>query len=133
VPDEYLDQIADYLMRHDTSHIGPPAASRLAVDELDEMVIDERAVGKKMSCGVCAEAFQLGQHAKRLPCKHWFHTDECLHPWLRLRNSCPLCRYELPTLNYEYDAQKWEKKQQAAEQEGKNKKKEREGLDLMYI
>ena len=37
-----------------------------------------------------------GEWAARMPCGHYFGHGDLLE-WLRVNNSCPVCRYELPT------------------------------------
>ncbi|XP_059663603.1 uncharacterized protein LOC132309304 [Cornus florida] len=47
------------------------------------------------SCSICMDDFEFYSGVNQLPCKHVFHSD-CIVPWLRRSNSCPLCRYKLP-------------------------------------
>ncbi|CAA6663487.1 unnamed protein product [Spirodela intermedia] len=47
-------------------------------------------------CAVCGEEMAEGRDACELPCRHVFHWG-CILPWLRERNTCPCCRFELPT------------------------------------
>jgi len=47
-------------------------------------------------CTVCQEQYKIRDEAFSLPCKHLFH-QKCLIPWLETHNTCPTCRYVLPT------------------------------------
>lgn len=42
-------------------------------------------------CSICLDKFMLAELVKKLPCKHLYHED-CITPWLELRDSCPVCR-----------------------------------------
>ncbi|KAM0839837.1 hypothetical protein ACQ4PT_060068 [Festuca glaucescens] len=74
-----------------------PPASKAAVESMPTVVVAARHVGTDShDCAVCKEAFELGAEAREMPCGHMYHQD-CILPWLALRNSCPVCRHELPT------------------------------------
>ena len=46
-------------------------------------------------CPVCTEDIKVSEKAMFMPCGHIFHPD-CLKPWLKDHNTCPVCRHELP-------------------------------------
>ncbi|KAK7385707.1 hypothetical protein VNO78_31515 [Psophocarpus tetragonolobus] len=73
-------------------------ASKSAVDSLPEIEINASHMAIESHCGVCKEPFELSTMAKEMPCKHIYHS-ECILPWLAIRNSCPVCRHELPCEN----------------------------------
>ncbi|XP_061363740.1 E3 ubiquitin-protein ligase RDUF2-like [Gastrolobium bilobum] len=73
-----------------------PPASKSAVDSLPAIEIEERHMTMESHCAVCKEHFELGTAAREMPCKHIYHP-ECILPWLAIRNSCPVCRHELPS------------------------------------
>jgi len=51
---------------------------------------------RKLACPICREDFKIDAPAVRLPCQH-FYCHDCIRQWLKKRNTCPLCRFKLPT------------------------------------
>ncbi|EFN75399.1 E3 ubiquitin-protein ligase RNF181 [Harpegnathos saltator] len=84
----------------------PPPASKSAVNNLEEIQIGS---GETKQCPVCLKDFEAGNKAISMPCRHAFHS-ECILPWLEKTNSCPLCRYELPTDDEDYEIYRKEKR-----------------------
>jgi DNA-directed RNA polymerase subunit RPC12/RpoP len=73
-----------------------PPASKAAVESMPVVAVDAAHVAAESHCAVCKEPFELGAEARQMPCSHIYHAD-CILPWLALRNSCPVCRHEMPT------------------------------------
>lgn len=122
VPDTSLDQIIHQIMMNDPNRYGPPPASQHSLSNLPKVIITPHTVqhlgtyitpvdecGEKigeprrvLDCSVCKDEFGVGEEATQMPCEHIFHQD-CLLPWLKQHNSCPVCRYELPTDDPDYE------------------------------
>ncbi|XP_030541179.1 E3 ubiquitin-protein ligase RING1-like [Rhodamnia argentea] len=98
-----LEQLIQQLAENDPNRYGTPPASKSAINELPDIKItEELLVSDNSQCAVCKDTFELGEEAKQMPCKHIYHSD-CILPWLELHNSCPVCRYELPTDDPDYE------------------------------
>ncbi|KAF8378916.1 hypothetical protein HHK36_030265 [Tetracentron sinense] len=95
-----LEQLIQQLAENDPNRHGTPPASKSAVEALPTINISDQLLTSE--CAVCKDTFQLGTAAKQMPCKHIYHSD-CILPWLELHNSCPVCRYELPTDDPDYE------------------------------
>uniref|UniRef100_A0A2P2KUD9 RING-type E3 ubiquitin transferase n=1 Tax=Rhizophora mucronata TaxID=61149 RepID=A0A2P2KUD9_RHIMU len=101
-----LEQLIQQLAENDPNRYGTPPATKLAIDSLPTIEIAEESLDSEMNqCAVCKDDFEKGAEAKQMPCKHIYHKD-CLIPWLELHNSCPVCRYELPTDDVDYDSRR---------------------------
>ena len=103
-----LETIINQIMMNDTNKYGNPPASKKAVEQLEQCAINEeilKSFGVENSCAVCKDEFAQGQNCLVMPCKHHFHK-ECLIPWLKERNSCPVCRFELPTDDEDFENRK---------------------------
>ncbi|XP_074304584.1 uncharacterized protein LOC141639329 [Silene latifolia] len=98
--EEYLEHIAEV----DSSRRGAPPASTSFVKNMPIIVICEaHQKPEGLACAVCKDLLTIGTQVNQLPCLHLYHPG-CILPWLRTRNTCPLCRYELPTddINHEH-------------------------------
>ncbi|CAH9103897.1 unnamed protein product [Cuscuta epithymum] len=93
--DRLLDQLT-HIESNGLGRIDDPPASKSAVESLPTIEIADFHISTEPHCAVCKEAFELGNEAREMPCKHLYHSD-CILPWLSLRNSCPVCRHQLPT------------------------------------
>ncbi|KAI9175145.1 hypothetical protein LWI28_028022 [Acer negundo] len=98
-----LEQLIQQLAENDPNRYGTPPASKSAVEGLPSIKITEQMMSSDSSqCAVCKDSFELNEEARQMPCKHIYHSD-CILPWLEMHNSCPVCRYELPTDDAEYE------------------------------
>lgn len=80
-----------------TSHHHSPA-SKSAVEAIPSVKITSAflEIDPIVICAVCKDQFVIDDETKELPCKHMYHPD-CILPWLSHHNSCPVCRFQLPT------------------------------------
>ncbi|EEF41951.1 zinc finger protein, putative [Ricinus communis] len=93
--DRLLEQLAQIEV-NGFGRVGNPPASKAVVESMPIVDVTDAHVAAEAHCAVCKEAFELGSEAREMPCKHIYHSD-CILPWLALRNSCPVCRFEMPT------------------------------------
>lgn len=106
--EDNLEHIINQIMMNDPNTYGNPPASEKAVNELNKFEVSQQildAFGIENTCAVCKEEFVIGNKCMSMPCNHSFH-DECLMPWLKERNSCPICRFELPTDDEDFEKKK---------------------------
>ncbi|KDP24313.1 hypothetical protein JCGZ_25609 [Jatropha curcas] len=96
--DTFLEQLVD----NEIDWRGSPPAAKKVVDNLP--LVDFKS-GDLVSvvCAICKDEVLEGEKVNKLPCCHYYHGD-CIVPWLRIRNTCPVCRYELPTDDQDYES-----------------------------
>lgn len=101
-----LEQLIQQLAENDPTRYGTPPAAKTAVDNLPDVGISkDQLESDEAQCAVCKDFFEMEEVVKKLPCNHLFHKD-CIVPWLELHNSCPVCRFELPTDDADYEQRK---------------------------
>ena len=80
-------------------HYQRPTDKQL-LNEFPETKIDDinKLDPEKRNCVICLEDFKSGEKATLLPCVHLFHKN-CIKNWLKSKNSCPICKFELTREN----------------------------------
>lgn len=97
-----MTNVINQLMQNDPNRHGAPPAAKEVVEKLPKVKITQAEVDGSAECPVCKDFFAVDEEVHRLPCEHSFHPD-CILPWLKQHNSCPLCRFELPTDDPDYE------------------------------
>jgi E3 ubiquitin-protein ligase RNF115/126 len=79
----------------------PPTAKR-AMKNLKKFEMSEKYCKKngnkieQPNCAICLSDVQLKEETILLPCGHMYHC-KCILEWLKQNNTCPVCRFEMPT------------------------------------
>ncbi|OII70868.1 RING domain-containing protein [Cryptosporidium ubiquitum] len=92
------------------NRFGSPPASVQVVEQLPRETVSEENITRIKMCGpcvICQDEYNIGDEVIGLSkdeevCHHIFHAN-CLLPWLNQHNSCPVCRFELPTDDVSYE------------------------------
>ena len=109
--DENILQHIMRLSEQQMGRTGTPPASESSIKNLPEIEItDKECKGGADSpnkeyprCSICCE--DLTEKATKMPCGHLFNQG-CISEWLKQHNQCPVCRFELPTEDADYEARK---------------------------
>lgn len=106
-PGDYADarqfeMILEQFAEDNNSRRGAPPAATSFIGNLPSVYISKsHETDGGVICPVCKDPMPIRTRAKQLPCMHLYHSS-CILPWLSSRNTCPVCRYELPTDDREY-------------------------------
>ncbi|KFK23879.1 hypothetical protein AALP_AAs51353U000300 [Arabis alpina] len=101
---EYEMMLFEQFAETEVSNLRLPPTSKSFIKNLPTVLL-EAEKDEGVACTVCKDEMEIGNKAVQLPCNHKYH-GECIVPWLRVRNTCPVCRYELPTDDAEYEQRK---------------------------
>uniref|UniRef100_A0A7E4W852 RING-type domain-containing protein n=1 Tax=Panagrellus redivivus TaxID=6233 RepID=A0A7E4W852_PANRE len=87
-----LDDIINQLLNSSTTESVRISESDLAF--IPKIKVSQERVENEAQCTTCMEMFGLEEEVCRLDCDHIFH-EGCIVPWLRIHNTCPVCRGEV--------------------------------------
>ncbi|XP_030550609.1 E3 ubiquitin-protein ligase RING1-like isoform X4 [Rhodamnia argentea] len=92
----FFPEVSQQILRNEIAGRDNSRASARVVENLPLITVSEGGLGSGDGiCAVCKDKYVEGEKVKVLPCVHRYHQD-CILPWLRMHNTCPVCRFELP-------------------------------------
>eukprot|EP00924_Labyrinthula_sp_SR-Ha-C_P004137 snap_masked-scaffold_3-processed-gene-15.48-mRNA-1 protein AED:0.41 eAED:0.57 QI:0/-1/0/1/-1/1/1/0/118 len=97
-----LDDIMHEIMMNEPGARGSPPVSESCLKNLIE---NKKVLKVDAECAICKEEKKKGDSVVEIECGHTY-CEECIVPWLKKNNSCPVCRHELPTNDKEYERKK---------------------------
>lgn len=71
--------------------------------------VTQEHIDNGAQCTTCFDTFKIGEDVGALDCSHIFHRP-CIDPWLKTKNSCPVCRQKVSMSS-------WKKRHQKTVQE----------------
>ena len=86
--DTYFQELLNHLHNAFEPQGVPPASEKI-IESLKDVVVE--APDSNSKCTICLEAWRQGETITKLSCQHSF-CKECITQWLKMHNSCPLCR-----------------------------------------
>jgi hypothetical protein len=99
VPNPNVDQAVN-------SGKAPPASVRILQNlPVVKVTSDDLLEETNKECLICLEEQKIGSMACKLACGHLYHRA-CLTDWLKRHCTCPVCRFELETDDYEYEKER---------------------------
>ncbi|KAF3773813.1 E3 ubiquitin-protein ligase [Nymphaea thermarum] len=102
-PAEVFEILAGQFTNNDSLPRGIQPASKCFVARLPSVsLMVENPDGSRSVCAVCKDEVSIEELVKQLPCSHCYHSS-CILPWLSIRSTCPVCRYQLPTDDPDYE------------------------------
>lgn len=107
INDHQFENFINIITAFDLQHKGNPPASERAINNLKKTEINKNNINEfnEQTCNVCLENFIEGQIFIKLDCGHYFH-EKCIIHWLKMRNTCPVCRHELESNDPNYEKRK---------------------------
>lgn len=105
--DTQFENLIGIIMSLENRMHGNPPASERAMNNLKKVDVTDDNINefKEITCNICLDTFKVGNIIRILECKHEFHED-CIIRWLKSRNTCPVCRFELESNDPNYERQK---------------------------
>lgn len=105
--DRQFDNFINIIMNLENSLCGNPPANPRAIEKLKREKVTEELKEKyeALTCNICLDKYNVNDVVITLDCQHEFH-EKCILEWLKLRNTCPVCRYEMESNNENYERRK---------------------------